>query len=140
MSSPPLTPDERRLRSQLANSARWSRIPRSQRAAHTEAARAAQWQRYLDAVPAEVTDPAERQELADLARRADLARLSLASSRARARRRQSDLESQAVARFGCPVCPAVPGQRCGAPSGVGRRRDHPHPERLALLGAGEVAG
>jgi len=35
----PLTPEQRRLRSQIANAARWSRVPPSQRAAQTQAAR-----------------------------------------------------------------------------------------------------
>ena len=81
-----LTPSQRRQRSQIANDTRWSRVPYLERAAQTASARAARWQRYLDAVPPEVTDPAERAELARQARRADMQRLSLKSSRARSRK------------------------------------------------------
>ena len=45
----PLTPEQRRLRSQIANAARWSRVPPSQRAAQAdEAASSAEFAEFAD--------------------------------------------------------------------------------------------
>lgn len=49
----------------------------------TQAARDKQWQKFLDQVPAEVTDPAERQRRAELLRKAHMRRLALKASAAR---------------------------------------------------------
>jgi hypothetical protein len=65
----------------------------------TEAARAARWQKYLDRVPAEITDPAERQRRAELLRRADMQRLSLKAAQARtkaAKARQEAVEAESA--------------------------------------------
>ena len=86
MPTPPLTPEQRSQRARIANATRWSRVPYAERAAQTQAARDALWRKYLDAVPPEVTDPAEREALARQARRADLTRASLKASRARTAR------------------------------------------------------
>jgi hypothetical protein len=51
----------------------------------TQAARDAQWQRFLDQVPAGITDPAERQRRAELLRKAHMKRLALKASAARTR-------------------------------------------------------
>ena len=55
----------------------------------TRAARDARWQRYLDQVPPEITDPAERTRRAELLRRADMTRLSLKAAKARRLRAQA---------------------------------------------------
>ena len=72
---PDLTPDplaeERRLAGQMYANRRWSKLSKAQRAAATQPARDAQFRKYLDAVPPEVTDPAERDRLARQARLAD---------------------------------------------------------------------
>jgi len=49
----------------------------------TEAARQARYQKYLDQVPAEITDPDERTRRADLLRRADMIRMSQKAAKAR---------------------------------------------------------
>jgi hypothetical protein len=55
-------------------------------------AQAARWQRYLDRIPPEVTDPAERERRAGMLRQADMLRLSLAARRAaEARRAEAEL-------------------------------------------------
>lgn len=55
----------------------------------TRRARDALWQRFLDQVPAEITDPAERQRRAELIRAAHMRRLSLKASIARAKTAQA---------------------------------------------------
>jgi hypothetical protein len=80
----PITPDQRRQRSRIANAARWSRLTAEQRAAQTAKARAAAFARYLTQVDPDGTLPeTERQKLAREARLADLERMSFAASRAR---------------------------------------------------------
>jgi hypothetical protein len=66
-----LTPEQRRLRGQIAGNERWSRVPKAERATHTEAARKAFRDRFADAA-----DP-------EAAMRAHMARLSLKASKAR---------------------------------------------------------
>lgn len=51
----------------------------------TQATRDKQWQRFLDQVPAEITDPTERQRRANLLRKAHMRRLSLKASAARSK-------------------------------------------------------
>jgi hypothetical protein len=53
--------------------------------AHTKPARDARWQKYLDRVPAEITDPAERTVRAERLRRADMIALSQRASATRRR-------------------------------------------------------
>ena len=55
----------------------------------TQQARTAAWQKYLDQVPAEITDPADRERRADLLRRAHMNRLSLKAATARKHARQA---------------------------------------------------
>jgi len=81
---PERTPAQKSLLGSAAINTRWSRIPYAERAAATQAARDARWRKYLDAVPASVTDPAERAALAAQARRADLQRAAAKSARSRA--------------------------------------------------------
>jgi hypothetical protein len=83
-----MTPEQLRLRAQIANAERWSRIPPGQRAAHTAAARAAidrKYQRQVD--PDRQLPEAERMELARQAMKADLARRALKASRNRSARK-----------------------------------------------------
>jgi hypothetical protein len=83
----------------------------------TQQARHAQWQRFLDQIPAEVTDPAERQRRAELLRRAHMASLSLkaATARSRARRaRQAAAEADAEAQAAEAVAQAEAAQQAGA--------------------------
>jgi hypothetical protein len=82
--SSPLTPAQRRQRAQLANDIRWSRVPYPERAAQTASARQALWAKYLNQVdPDWVLPEAEREALARRARRGDMRRLALKSSRTR---------------------------------------------------------
>jgi hypothetical protein len=91
MSPPPLSPEQRRLRAQLANDARWSRVPSFERASQTQKARDTLWRKYLARVdPAGVLPEAERQALARQARRADMIAISLKSSRNRSRKARVD--------------------------------------------------
>lgn len=53
------------------------------RAAHTAPARAARLQRYLDQIPPEITDPADRMDRALKLRRADMIAMSAKAARAR---------------------------------------------------------
>jgi hypothetical protein len=95
----PITAEQRKLRSQAANLARWSRVPPSQRAAQTQAARdalQAKYERQVD--PDGLLPEAERREMARLAQRADLARRALKASRARSlHARQAEAAAEAEA-------------------------------------------
>jgi hypothetical protein len=85
MTAEPLTPEQRAMRARLAGLTRWSREP--DRAAATRPALdgfMARFERQVD--PNNELDPETRAQLADAARRAHMARLALASSRARAAR------------------------------------------------------
>jgi len=62
---------------------RWAATPQAGRDDATRAGRDAVWQRFLDAVPAEVTDSAERERLAGEARRAHMRALAVARAAAR---------------------------------------------------------
>jgi hypothetical protein len=55
------------------------------RKAHTQPARAARFQKFLDGVPTEITDPAERVHRAELLRRAHMISLSQRAAAARSR-------------------------------------------------------
>lgn len=67
----------------------------------TQAARDALWQRFLDQVPADITDPAERQRRAELLRKAHMGRLALkaavAHKRAKAARAAAELAAAELA-------------------------------------------
>ena len=83
----PMTPEQLRLRSELGNAKRWSRVPYPERAASTAKARAALWDKYLRQVdPDGVLPEAERQALARQARRADMLAMALKASRNRSRK------------------------------------------------------
>jgi hypothetical protein len=80
-----MTPEQRVLRARIAAADRWSRIPLADRPSQTAAARAAKFQKYLDAVdertPGLPED--ERHRLAQQAERADLDRMRLKASKSR---------------------------------------------------------
>lgn len=82
-----LTPAERSLRAQLAVHSSWAQTV--DRSARTAPARQALLDKFEADVPAEVTDPAVRAQMAESARRAHFARLALLSAQARRRRRAS---------------------------------------------------
>jgi hypothetical protein len=77
-----LSPEQRRLRAQIAANSRWSREdPR----VGTARARAAWYRRFLDEVdPDRILPPTERERRAQAALRAEMQRLALRSSKARA--------------------------------------------------------
>jgi hypothetical protein len=79
-----LSPEQRRLRAQTAAYERWSKEdPRE----GTKPARAAYMRRFVDQVdPNRVLPEAERERRAQAALRAHMARMALASSRARAKK------------------------------------------------------
>lgn len=112
----------------------------------TRAANAARWQKYLNMVPAEITDPADRQRRAELFRSADMARLALRSSMVRSRaaklrrgsragRRRSGRGRVARRARAHPRCARQPGRKWLP---VSRRRPKPpelpprHSRRLAV--------
>ncbi len=76
-----LTPEQRRLRAQIAANARWSREDPAPNAARGQAGLTARFEREVD--PHGVLNPAERERRVECARRAHFQRLALASSRAR---------------------------------------------------------
>jgi hypothetical protein len=93
----------------------------------TEAARQARWQKYVDQVPAVITDPAERQRRAELLRQADMTRISLKASEARsraarARREAAQAEAElaeAAGGEGGSLTSTLPTLRTGACSTSG---------------------
>jgi hypothetical protein len=86
----PIDPTKARLRSEVANGRRWSRVPYAERAAQTAAARDALWAKYLAQVdPDGVLPEAEREALARQARKADMAALALKSLDTRSRKTAS---------------------------------------------------
>jgi hypothetical protein len=83
-----LTPNERRLRAQAAANTRWSRP--GAREAHSEKTRQARLDHYERKVdPDGALEPVVRRQLAENALKADMARLALASSKARRRKAAS---------------------------------------------------
>jgi hypothetical protein len=81
-----LTPEERRLRAQVAAHKRWSQPgARQQQATAISEARLAYHERLVD--PDGTLDPAERRKLAENSLRAEMARLALRSSKARRARK-----------------------------------------------------
>lgn len=80
-----LTPEQRSMRSRIANHVRWANC--DDRAAATQPARDAFRDRWLDQVdPNRVLPAAERAKRADHAMRAHMTRMALNSAKARARR------------------------------------------------------
>ena len=83
-----LTPEQRRLRSQLAAEASWANT--TDRAARTANARAARMTKYEQRVdPDAKLDPEKRRELARKAQLADMRRMSYLSSVARSKGRRA---------------------------------------------------
>jgi hypothetical protein len=79
---PAKDPEERKLIARVAAQTQWAKCP--DRAARTEAARAALWQRFLDEVdPDGVLDPNERERRALHARKAYYTRIALKSRQSR---------------------------------------------------------
>lgn len=79
------SPSERTLIARIAAGERWGR--EIDRTAATEPARRAFKDRFLAQVPAEVTDPQRRAEMAEHLRRAYYSRLALKSAQARRARK-----------------------------------------------------
>ena len=88
MTNTPLTREQRSLRAKIASETSWSRtVDRTKR---TEAARDAAYRRFEREVdPDNTLPPADRAVRAEAARRAHFLRMALASSRARARRKET---------------------------------------------------
>jgi hypothetical protein len=80
-----LTPEQKRLRAQIAANTRWSREDPALNAARGQAGLMARFEREVD--PNNELDPAERARRAAAAHRAHMARLALASSKVRAARK-----------------------------------------------------
>lgn len=82
-----LTPDERRLRAQIAANARWSKPgARETQSDKIRRARLTHYEHRVD--PDGVLEPAPRCQLAENALQADMQRLALASSKARRARKK----------------------------------------------------
>lgn len=79
---PKLTAAERTLRAKLAAHTKWATTDPVEGTAKARAAFLAQFER---AVPADITDPAERARRAEHLRKAHMAKLALASAKARRR-------------------------------------------------------
>ena len=83
----PLTSEQRRLRAQIAANTRWSR--ENDRVVQTAKARQALLERFVRQVdPTNELDPTEQLRRAESALSAHLARMALASSKARAGRKE----------------------------------------------------
>jgi len=82
---PPLTPQQRRIRASIAANARWSRENPAENAARGQRGLLAKFDREAREAEPGLTE-AEYARRAQAAYRAHMARLSLASSKARARR------------------------------------------------------
>jgi hypothetical protein len=75
--------------------------------AATKPARDARFQKFIDQVPAEITDPAERIRRAEMLRRADMARLSMRAATAR-RRAAAERRRAAEAELALAEIESVP--------------------------------
>jgi hypothetical protein len=64
--------------------------------AHTRPAREARWRKYLDQVPAAITDPAERTRRAHTLLQADMQALALRASAARKAAAKARLKAEAA--------------------------------------------
>lgn len=80
-----LTPEQRRLRAQIAANTRWAREDPTANAARGQAGLLAKFENDVD--PDGTLDPAERTRRAEAARKAHMLRLALASSKARSARK-----------------------------------------------------
>lgn len=104
----PISHENARLRGRIGGNMRAAMA--LDRNALTQPARDALWQRFLDKVPAEITDPEERQRRAEMIRKAHMARLTLKASVARsraaaARRAAEAAEAEAAVRLAAPGGP-----------------------------------
>lgn len=91
---PAHTPNERALVARIASHTSWANTrDRSQR---TEAARRAFRDRFIEQVPADITDPAQRAVAAESLRRAHYAQLALKSSQSRRRAREATAAADAA--------------------------------------------
>ena len=88
-----LTPEQRRLRAQIAANARWSREDPAPNAARGQAGLTAKFEREVD--PDGSLPPAERARRVEAAKRAHFQRLAFASSRARSRNAAGAAEAAA---------------------------------------------
>jgi len=79
-----LTPEQRTLRARIAANTRWSQEDPTENAVRGQKGLRARFLREVD--PDSALTPAERERRADAAYRAHMARLALASSKARARK------------------------------------------------------
>ncbi len=84
---PKLTPEQRSQRARIAAHARWAQEDPVPNAVRAQAGLIARFEREVD--PDGTLPPAERARRAEHARKAHMARLALASARARSRRRGS---------------------------------------------------
>ena len=75
--------DSHKLRGSIGGLTRAATAPTRQEI--TQAARDRQWQQFLDQVPPEITDEAERQRRAELLRKAYMRKLALKASAARSK-------------------------------------------------------
>jgi hypothetical protein len=90
-----LTPEQRNLRARVAAHSRWSKPDARQRQAEAiSAARLRHHEQLVD--PDGTLDPAERRKLAENSLRAEMARLALRSSKARAARKTGGAGNEAA--------------------------------------------
>lgn len=87
-----LTPEQRRLRAQIAANTRWSREDSSVQARRGQAGLTAKFEREVD--PDGALPPAERARRVEAARRAHMQTLALKSSRARKQRAGLPVDEQ----------------------------------------------
>lgn len=91
----PLTPEQRRLRAQIAANTRWSREDPAVNAVRAQAGLTARFEREVD--PDGTLPPAERARRVEAARKAHFQRLALKSAQARQRNRDKAGPAEAVA-------------------------------------------
>ncbi|TWF80033.1 hypothetical protein FHX44_115970 [Pseudonocardia hierapolitana] len=87
-----LTPEQRRLRAQIAAHIRWSREDPTANAVRAQAGLVARFEREID--PDGTLEPAERARRVESARKAHMKRLALKSAKARRRRAEANRERQ----------------------------------------------
>ena len=87
-----LTPEQRRLRAQIAAHIRWSREDPTANAVRAQAGLVARFERQVD--PAGTLEPAERARRVESARKAHMKRLALKSAKARRRRAEANRKRQ----------------------------------------------
>jgi hypothetical protein len=87
-----LTPEQRRLRAQIAAHIRWSREDPTANAVRAQAGLVARFERQVD--PDGTLEPAERARRVESARKAHMKRLALKSAKARRRRAEANRERQ----------------------------------------------